>query len=163
MFCLQVSQFGSIKWGHVNVFVNNSKSNMIAIFLGSLDLSLEECFIRPSIHCVQAFKKARCAFILKRWSSVTLMPAIFIRLFSTCLCHLLESSIQASSPYLSKDVDRMAHLRRLATRTVKGCRGFSFEQRLKHLNVFSLARRILRSDLILAFNLFHGSLDLPLQ
>ncbi len=46
---------------------------------------------------------------------------------------------------------------------VKSYRGFSHEQRLEKLNLFSLVRRRLRGDLIFAYYLSHGSLDLPFE
>ncbi len=56
----------------------------------------------------------------------------------------------------------MEKLQRLATRTVKGMRGLYCEDRLRWLNFFSIERRLLRGDLIMAY-MFQGQLDLPLE
>ncbi len=96
-------------------------------------------------------------------SFVTLTPDIFIPLYSTLERPHLEYAIQASSAYFKKDVEHLERLQHLATQMVKGCRSLSFEERLKKLNLFSLARRRLRGDLIPTYNLSHGSLDLPLE
>ncbi len=37
----------------------------------------------------------------------------------------------------------------------------TYEDRIQRLYIFSLKRRRLRRDLILAYNIFHGRLDLP--
>ncbi len=50
---------------------------------------------------------------------------------------------------------------RLITRMVKGMRELPYEDRLRRLNIFSLESRRLRGDLILAYKIFHGRLDLP--
>ncbi len=55
----------------------------------------------------------------------------------------------------------MERLQRLATRMVKGMRELPYKERLRRLNLFSLKRRRLRGDLILACNIFHGCLDFP--
>ncbi len=54
----------------------------------------------------------------------------------------------------------MERLHRMATRMVKGMRELPYEERLHRLNLFSLERRRLRGDLILAY-IFHGRLDFP--
>ncbi len=95
-----------------------------------LGLTIDNTF-KPSIHCTQAFKKARSGLFLIRISFVTLTPDIFIPLYSTLVRPHLEYAIQASSPYLRKDVDHLKRLQRLATRMVKGCRGLSYEERLE--------------------------------
>ncbi len=95
---------------------------------------------KSSIHCAQAFKKARSALFLVRRSFVTLAPDIFIPLYSTLVRPHLECAIQASSPYLKKDVDHLERLQRLATQMVRCCRGLSYEERPEKLNLFSLAR-----------------------
>ncbi len=55
----------------------------------------------------------------------------------------------------------MERIQRLATRMVKGMTELPYEGRLRRLNIFSLERRRLRGDLTLAYNIFHGRLDLP--
>ncbi len=44
---------------------------------------------------------------------------------------------------------------------VKGMRELPFNDSVRRLNIFSLERRRLRGDLILACNIFHGGIDLP--
>ncbi len=102
------------------------------------------------MHCAQAFKRARAALFLIRRSIITLTPEIFIPLYSTLVRPHLEYAIQASSPYLKKDIDHVERLQRLATPMVKGCRGLSHEDRLQNLSLFSLASRTLRGDSIFA-------------
>ncbi len=53
----------------------------------------------------------------------------------------------------------MERIQRLATRTAKGMRELPYEGRLRPLNIFSLAHRRLRGDLVLAYNIFHGHHD----
>ncbi len=50
---------------------------------------------------------------------------------------------------------------RTVTRMVKGMRELPYEERFHRLIIFSLERRRLRGDLILAYNIFHGRLGLP--
>ncbi len=72
-----------------------------------------------------------------------------------------SNSQQVSSPYLRRNIALMERIQRLATRMVKGMRELPYEDRLRRLNIFSLERRRLRGDLILAYNILHGRLDLP--
>ncbi len=55
-------------------------------------------------------------------------------------------------------MERIPHL---ATRMVKGMRELPYEDRHRRLDIFSLERRRLRGGLILAYNIFHGRIDLP--
>ncbi len=77
-------------------------------------------------------------------------------------CYIITRSIQqASSPYLRRDIALVERLQRLATRMIKGMRELPYEDRLRRLNIFSLERRRLHGDLILAYNVFHCRLNLP--
>ncbi len=74
---------------------------------------------------------------------------------------ILECGQQASSPYLRRDIALIERIQRLATRMVKGMRELPYEDRLRRQKIFSPERRRLRGDLILAYNILHGRLDLP--
>ncbi len=73
-----------------------------------------------------------------------------------------EFGLQASSfLLLRRDIDRMERLQRLAWSMVKSLRGISYEERLRRMNLFTIERRLLRGDLILACNLFQDPLNGP--
>ncbi len=72
----------------------------------------------------------------------------------------LEYAMEASAPTLRADINQLERVQRLATRLVSGLRHVPYEERLRQLNLFSLERRRLRADLILAFKIFKDEVDL---
>ena len=115
----------------------------------------------PSAQCAEAARKARGVLQLIRRSFVDLTPAIFKPLYSALVRPHLEYAVQAWCPYLVKDVNGLERVQRAATRMVPGLKRLPYTERLKRLDLFSLQRRRLRGDLILAFNIARGKVNLP--
>ncbi len=63
-------------------------------------------------------------------------------------------------PTLRADIHQLESVQRLATRLVSDLRRVPYEERLRQLNLFSLERRRLQANLILAFKIFKGEVDL---
>ncbi|KAF4530864.1 hypothetical protein B566_EDAN018898 [Ephemera danica] len=66
---------------------------------------------------------------------------------------LLETNIQACSPFLVKDIKALEAVQRRATKRVSGLRNMNYENRLLHLNLFSVTYRRARGDLLLAYRI----------
>ncbi len=64
--------------------------------------------------------------------------------------------MEVNSPMLRADINQLERAQRLTTRQVRGRRHVPYEERLRQPNLFSLERRRLRADLILAFNILKG-------
>ncbi len=103
------------------------------------------------LHCQQAATGARCILLQIHRGFAVLTPEIFPPLYDQ----------QASLPNLRRNIAQMERIHRLATLMEKGLKDMPYEDRLRRLNIFSLERRRLRGDHILAYNIFHGRLDLP--
>ncbi len=68
--------------------------------------------------------------------------------------------MEANAPILRVDINQLERVQRLATWLVRGLRHVPYKERLRQLNLFSLERRHLRADLIMAFKIFKGEVDL---
>ncbi len=66
----------------------------------------------------------------------------------------------ACSPNLVADINHLERIQRLATRLVTGTRHLPYEERLQRLGLHSLQRQRLRADVITAFKIFTGLLDI---
>ncbi len=72
----------------------------------------------------------------------------------------LEYAMEANAPTLKADRNQLESVQRLATRLVRGLHHVPYEDRLRQFNLFSLERRHLRADLLLAFKIFKGEVNL---
>ena len=72
----------------------------------------------------------------------------------------LEYCQQACHPYLVKDTELLEKIQRRATKLVHSVKDLPYPERLKKLNLFSLAQRRERGDLILVFKIIHGMVNI---
>jgi len=66
----------------------------------------------------------------------------------------------ACNPYLRRDIKRIERVQRLAFRMTKGFKNLSYEETLVKLDSFSLERRRRRGDLICAYRISRGEIDI---
>ncbi len=100
------------KCGHISIgsaptrpltLSDNGISIKLLDLTKDLGITIDSSF-KPSLHCVQAFKRARAALF------VILTPEIFIPLYSILVRPHFECAIQASSPYLKKQYSQRNRL-----------------------------------------------------
>jgi hypothetical protein len=77
------------------------------------------------------------------------------KLFCTLVRPLLETNIQACSPYLQRDIASIESVQRRATKRVQGLTDKSYGERLVSLQLFPLNYRRTRGDLIMVYNILN--------
>ena len=82
-------------------------------------------------------------------------PYIFKKLFCAQVRSHLEYAIQFWAPYLRKDVNTMESVQRRATKYIPGFKDMSYTDRLKKLDLPTLAYRRLRGSMIEVYKIFN--------
>ena len=83
-------------------------------------------------------------------------PYIFKKLFCAQVRSHLEYAIQFWAPYLRKDINKIESVQRRATKYIPGFKNLSYPDRLKKLDLPTLAYRRLRGSMIEVYKMFHS-------
>ena len=105
--------------------------------------------LSSSANCREMAVRASRALNLLLRSLGKFQKTSFTRIYTSYVRAHLELNIQAYPPILSRDSLVLERVQRRATKRVKGLTGKSYPERLKTLDLFSLAFRRLRGDMIL--------------
>ena len=111
--------------------------------------------LSSSANCEQMALKANRALNLLLRSLGRFQKGSFNKLYTSYVRAHLELNIQALPPNLLKDSRTLERVQRRATKRVKGLTTKSYSDRLKELNLFSLAFRRIRGDMILTHRILN--------
>lgn len=159
---LNLAKCGVVHMGHTNpqrsYYIDN---NHISTVQAQCDLGV---IVTPNLswssQTTAAARKANSSLYLLRKTFPQPGSELAKRLYTTYIRPHLEFGIPAWSPALVKDSNLLERTQRAATRWSPQMRHHSYEQRLRHLNLPTLASRRLRSDLIWIYKATHGMLPL---
>ena len=117
-----------------------------------------------STQCAQAAKTANRKLGQIKRTFTYKSKGMVKKLYKALVRPHLEYCIQAWRPWLQKDVNLLENVQRRMTRLIPGwAETYTYEERLRLLNLTSLETRRLRGDLIEVFKIFRGLEDIKLE
>jgi len=109
-----------------------------------------------STQCAEAAKKSMKVLSMIHRQFKDMDKECFVILYKSFVRPHMEFAIQAWSTYLKRDIECLEKVQRRAAKLVKVFKKLCYEDRLRKLNLTSLADRRLKGDLVEAYNSITG-------
>lgn len=110
-------------------------------------------------HIAEVIRRGNQIAGVIRRSFTHLTPSVFTRLFKAMARPHLEYAQAVWQPYKRMHIDAIEGVQRRATKQVIGLRNLEYPERLRRLDLPTLAFRHLRGDMVEVYKILHKAYD----
>lgn len=156
--------FGKHLNGNKYTIIENSEPHEIKNSNTEKDLGVkidQDLKFKDHIHDITSRANRMIGLIRRTFDFVS--PKNFVNLYKAVVRPILEYNQVVWSPHLEYLINEIENVQRRATKMLPGFGNLAYEERLKRLDLPSLAHRRLRGDMIETFKLVRGFYDCKLN